>query len=138
MARICVIDDNDLMRDSVCQTLAAADHQADGFADPMAAMEPLLSGRFDLAVSDLKMPRLDGIGLLDKLRAGGCETPVILMTAFGTLPRRPPARSAACPGPARTWGRWATRPGRGPGPDRGKPPASGRSPPRRHGSRLWS
>jgi DNA-binding NtrC family response regulator len=85
MANICVIDDNDLMRDSVARTLEAADHQVEPFADPTAAVEPLLAGRFDLAVTDLKMPRLDGVALLGKLRAGGCDTPVILMTAFGTV-----------------------------------------------------
>ena len=40
MARICVIDDNDLMRDSVCRTLIASDHEADGFADPAAGARP--------------------------------------------------------------------------------------------------
>ena len=85
MARICVVDDNDLMRDSVCQTLLAADHEAEAFADPTEGLAALLAGRFDLAVSDLKMPKMDGVTLLGKLRAGGCDIPVILMTAFGTV-----------------------------------------------------
>ncbi len=85
MARICVIDDNELMRDGVCRTLEAADHDPEGFAEPGQALPPLLSGRFDLLLTDLKMPGLDGVALLGRLRSTGCEMPVILMTAFGTV-----------------------------------------------------
>ncbi|MCG3180682.1 MAG: Transcriptional regulatory protein ZraR [Phycisphaerae bacterium] len=85
MARICVIDDNELMRDSVCETLLAADYDAAGYEDATVALDDILGGGFDLVVTDLKMPRLDGVGLLSRLRESGCETAVILMTAFGTV-----------------------------------------------------
>jgi len=88
MARICVIDDKELLRDSLTETLEREDHQVAAFGDAVAALEAVKSpavGGFDVVVSDLKMPGLDGIGLLGELRAAGFEMPVILMTAYGTV-----------------------------------------------------
>jgi DNA-binding NtrC family response regulator len=86
MARIGVVDDKELLRDSLAETLVREDHQVATFGDPLEALEAIKSQPFDLVVSDLKMPGLDGIGLLRELRNAGCELPVILMTAYGTVP----------------------------------------------------
>jgi len=84
MWRIGVVDDNDMMRDSLTATLVAADHEAVAF-DSAEAMLAAAGERFDAILTDLKMPRMDGIGLLQSLRQSGVETPVILMTAYGTI-----------------------------------------------------
>ncbi len=86
MARICVVDDKELLRDSLAETLIREDHQVVTFGDSLAGLEAIKSQAFDVVVSDLKMPGLDGIGLLRELRAAGCDVPVILMTAYGTVP----------------------------------------------------
>lgn len=86
MARICVIDDKDLLRESVAETLTREDHKVTAYGNPLEALEAIKSQPFEVVVSDLKMPGLDGIGLLRELRAAGCEIPVILMTAYGTVP----------------------------------------------------
>ncbi|MHC4064446.1 MAG: sigma-54-dependent transcriptional regulator [Planctomycetota bacterium] len=85
MARICVVDDKELIRDSLTETLTRDDHQVTAFGDSVEALGAIRQGGFDLLLSDLKMPRLDGIALMRELRAAGCETPVIVMTAFGTV-----------------------------------------------------
>jgi DNA-binding NtrC family response regulator len=85
MARICVVDDKALLRDSLAETLRREDHVVEAFEDPAAALPEVLTGRFDLVLTDLKMPNLSGVDLLRELRAGGCDVPVIVMTAFGTV-----------------------------------------------------
>ncbi len=84
MARICVVDDNEMMRDSLAATLASEGHEVTTFASA-EAMLAAVGDRFELIVTDLKMPRMDGIALLQSLRQSGSDCPVILMTAFGTI-----------------------------------------------------
>jgi DNA-binding NtrC family response regulator len=85
MARVCVVDDKELMRDSLAAMLVREDHEVEVFADAREALEAARRRRYDVVVTDLKMPGLDGIGLLGALRSGGLETPVIVMTAYGTV-----------------------------------------------------
>ncbi|NLF30922.1 MAG: sigma-54-dependent Fis family transcriptional regulator [Planctomycetes bacterium] len=82
--RIGVVDDNEIMRDSLVATLEAAGHDVVGFASAEAILAAA-GDRLDLLISDLKMPGMDGIALLQRLRQAGVETPVILMTAYGTI-----------------------------------------------------
>ncbi len=86
MARICVVDDKELLRDSLSETLRREDHQVAAFGSSVEALEAVKAQPFDVIVSDLKMPELDGLGLLRELRNAGCDVPVIVMTAFGTVP----------------------------------------------------
>ncbi len=85
MARICVVDDKELIRDSLAETLAREDHEVRAFADPVEALEAVRTGAFDLVLTDLKMPGMDGISLIREMRAANCDTPVIVMTAFATV-----------------------------------------------------
>jgi len=86
MARVCVVDDAALMRDSLSAMLSREDHEVDVFGDGQSAVDAVRGGAFDVVVTDLKMPGMDGIGLLRALRSAGQETPVIVMTAYGTVP----------------------------------------------------
>ena len=85
MARICVVDDKALLRESLSETLGREDHAVETFEAATLALPEIVSGRFDLVLTDLKMPHLDGIGLLREVRAAGGDTPVIVMTAYGTV-----------------------------------------------------
>ena len=85
MGRICVVDDNEMLRESVAETLVRDDHVVTTFKDPTEALRAIKSATFDCIVTDLKMPGMDGVSLLRELRSGGCEASVILMTAFGTV-----------------------------------------------------
>jgi DNA-binding NtrC family response regulator len=85
MARICVVDDKAMLRDSLSETLSREDHRVDTFGDPADALLEIVTGQFDLVLTDLKMPRLTGVELLKAIRAAGCDTPVILMTAYGSV-----------------------------------------------------
>jgi len=85
MARICIVDDEEIVRDSLAVTLTREDHIVDAFADPVEALHEIKSNRFDLVVSDLKMPRMDGIKLIREMRSAACDTPMVMMTAFATV-----------------------------------------------------
>jgi len=85
MARICVVDDKELIRDSLIETLTREDHDVTAHGDSVVALEAIRRGNFDLVLSDLKMPRMDGITLIREMRNAGVDTPVIVMTAFGTV-----------------------------------------------------
>lgn len=85
MGLVLVVDDKEMLRDSVSSTLTRAGMQvvtADGAA---AALETVAQRRPDCIVTDLKMPGMTGIELLEEVRKIDDDLPVILMTAFATV-----------------------------------------------------
>jgi len=50
------------------------------------ALEKLVAGRFDLAILDMRMPEMDGLELLAKMRERGLSTPTVIITAYADLP----------------------------------------------------
>ncbi len=86
MARVCVVDDQAVMRDSVAAALERADHVVTTFADPVEASERINAKCFDLVLTDLRMPKLDGLGLIRAVREAKCDVPIIVMTAYGSVP----------------------------------------------------
>ncbi len=85
MACICVIDDQAMMRDSLQQTLAAQDHKVFAYENAQEALTMLKQHPFDVVLTDLRMPGLDGVGLLREMRRLGIDVPVIVMTAHGSV-----------------------------------------------------
>ncbi len=85
MARILVADDEAGIREFVSDALALDGHEVAQAADGDAAAAALAARAFDLLVSDLKMPGLDGLSLLRKVRAEQPELEVIVLTAHGTV-----------------------------------------------------
>ncbi len=85
MASICVIDDEAMMRESLEATLAARDHKVTVFQNPQEALTVIKQQPFDVVITDLRMPGLDGVSLLRELRRIGVDAPVIVMTAHGTV-----------------------------------------------------
>ena len=84
MPRIGVVDDNEMMRDSLAATLSAAGLEVTAYASA-EGMLAAAGESYDLVITDLKMPRMDGVALLQSLRQAGVETPVVVMTAYGTI-----------------------------------------------------
>src|SRR5690242_17572558 len=85
MAKILVVDDQELMRDSLAGTLARESHEVVAAGDGQTAVQRLTGARFDLLISDLRMPRMGGIELLAEAKKLRPEMPVVLMTAFGEV-----------------------------------------------------
>jgi len=53
--------------------------------NPIEALELTRSGNFDLVITDLKMPGLDGLQLLEEVKKRDEDVPVIIITAYGTI-----------------------------------------------------
>jgi two-component system response regulator FlrC len=85
MARILVADDEAGLREFITDTLELDDHTVVAAKDGKEAAKILDERGFDLVLTDLKMPGLDGMGLLRKVRAEQPEVEVIVMTAHGTV-----------------------------------------------------
>jgi two-component system response regulator AtoC len=85
MARILVADDEQGLRAFVAEALEDDGHAVAQAGDGAAALQLLAKETFDLLLTDLKMPRLDGMQLLRQVRAEQPELEVIVLTAFGTV-----------------------------------------------------
>ncbi len=85
MKTILVVDDKELMRDSVGSTLQRAGFRVVTACDGESAVEIITRKRPDAVVSDLKMPGMGGLGLLEKIREIDDELPLVLMTAYGAV-----------------------------------------------------
>src|SRR5512138_3778300 len=84
MARILVVDDEPKMTALVCGELEDAGHRVTTATDPQLAMKLLETHDFDVVITDLSMPNVSGMTILDKaLEKSGTE--VVIMTAFGTV-----------------------------------------------------
>jgi len=86
--RILVVDDEKIKRVTLADDLVGEGHEVVTAADGQQAADLLDREVFDLVISDLKMPRLDGVELLKRLKANPDteEIAVILMTAYGSIP----------------------------------------------------
>ena len=84
-SRILVVDDEDKMRRLLEMALLSLGHEVVQAADGIEALKHFSEGSFDLVLTDLRMPNLDGIGLLRRLREQGNEVPVIVLTAHGNV-----------------------------------------------------
>jgi DNA-binding NtrC family response regulator len=85
--RILIVDDEKIKRITLADDLSAEGHEVVTAADGEDAWTQLQTAQFDVVVSDLKMPRLDGIDLLKRIKQGRMsDMAVIMMTAYGSIP----------------------------------------------------
>jgi DNA-binding NtrC family response regulator len=85
MAHILVIDDTEMIRDSLEATLVRAGQEVTVCASAVEGLEKISGHSFDMIITDLKMPKMDGLTFLDELRKKGAEIPVIVMTAYASI-----------------------------------------------------
>ena len=85
MARILIADDEPGILEFIADTLEFDGHEVTTASDGMQAARALEQQSFALLVTDLRMPGLDGMSLLKKVRAEQPETEVIVLTAFGSV-----------------------------------------------------
>ncbi|MGD8277772.1 MAG: sigma-54 dependent transcriptional regulator [Gemmatimonadota bacterium] len=85
MARILVADDEAGLREFVADVLIGAAHTVTTAADGEEAAAILERESFDLLVTDLRMPRVDGMTLLRKVRVDQPEMEVVVLTAYGSV-----------------------------------------------------
>ncbi len=85
VARILVVDDEEGLREFMAEALAVDGHKVTTAVDGMDAAQRLAREGFDVLLTDLRMPRMDGMSLLQHVRAELPETEVIVLTAYGSV-----------------------------------------------------
>jgi two-component system NtrC family response regulator len=85
VAHILVVDDEKNYRTVLAQLLEDAGHRVSTADNPFAALELLAREAVALILSDLKMPRMDGLAFLEEVRREVGEIPFVVLTAFATV-----------------------------------------------------
>jgi FixJ family two-component response regulator len=95
---ISVIDDDESMRDATVRLVRSFGYAALAFASAHAFLHSRQTGKTACLISDIHMPQMSGMQLLDALRARGCNLPIIFITAFNNERLRAEAmnRGAVC------------------------------------------
>ncbi len=83
--KILVVDDDDSVRESLSDFLEFHDFVVTPVASAAAALETMAKSEFDLVISDLVMPKMDGIALVKAIRDAGNEVPFLVMTGFASI-----------------------------------------------------
>jgi excisionase family DNA binding protein len=83
-ARVLVVDDEATIRDLLAKTLALAEYDVDLAPDGRTALERLRIIPYDLLITDLKMPGVDGLAVIREARRLKADIPVIIITGFST------------------------------------------------------
>lgn len=84
-ARILVVDDEKVIREILAEFLTLEGYQVSSVEDGQRAIEELRLRPYDLVISDLKMPRISGLQLLEKLAEENINVLTVIMTGFGTV-----------------------------------------------------
>ena len=85
MAKILVIDDENAIRRSIKEILEFEKHSVEEAEDGLTALSMALKNNYDIILSDIKMPKLDGTELLQKLIEANCPSTIIMMSGHGTI-----------------------------------------------------
>lgn len=83
--KILVVDDKQMMRDSVGTTLQRHGYQVVAAAEGGSALTMVARHEPAAVITDLKMPEMDGLELLSRLRQADDQLPVVVMTAYGSV-----------------------------------------------------
>ncbi len=85
MSSILVIEDKDSMRKMLAQTLIEEGYQVETAADGPEGIEKAKTAQYDLVLTDMRMPDMDGLDVISNIKELNTDTAVIVMTAYGTI-----------------------------------------------------
>ena len=85
MANILIIDDEQPIRASLREILEYEGHVVSESEDGMAGVIEATNSKFDAIYCDIKMPKMDGLDVLDMLESKGVSSPVIMISGHGTV-----------------------------------------------------
>jgi YesN/AraC family two-component response regulator len=86
-ARILIVDDEAQVRCVLAEAVQSQPWRVETAGDGQEALDRLCAAPFDVAVLDLMMPRLDGLGTLEAIRQRGIRTDVVVLTGYGSVER---------------------------------------------------
>ena len=82
---ILVVDDEEIVRESLLDWLREDGYEVEAAEDGFKALEKFKEKPWDIALVDLKMPKMDGLTLMEKIKEIHPETQVVIITAFATV-----------------------------------------------------
>lgn len=85
MSSILVVEDKDSLRRMLADALVAKGHEVEVARNGNSAIEKTKETRYDLVLTDLRLPEMDGLQVLEAVKENDPETQVIVMTAYGTV-----------------------------------------------------
>jgi two-component system nitrogen regulation response regulator NtrX len=85
MAKILIIDDEASIRNTLKEILEYEKYTIEEAADGAAGVKMISDNSYDLVLCDIKMPKMDGIEVLDKTNEMGKDLPFIMISAHGTI-----------------------------------------------------
>lgn len=84
-ARVLIVDDEETVRAVVGRTLRARGYICEYAANGVEGLQKARKKQFNLVLTDLKMPVMDGLSMIEALRRNHPELPIVVMTAYGEL-----------------------------------------------------
>jgi DNA-binding NtrC family response regulator len=85
LKKILVVDDDDQLRDMLLEVLGSLDYFPIGVKDGEEALNQIKIQDFDLVVSDIRMPKMDGMTLLKNIKTKAPQLPVVMITGFPSI-----------------------------------------------------
>jgi two-component system nitrogen regulation response regulator NtrX len=85
MSKILVIEDDNKIRAILKEILQDKNHEVDEAADGVEGFKKLEQGAYDLCICDIKMPKMDGIEVLEKVKEEGIPTNLVIISAHGNI-----------------------------------------------------
>jgi DNA-binding NtrC family response regulator len=82
LKKILIVEDDEILRKMLCETLTSLDYFPIGVEEGEMALSQLKTQDFDLVISDIRMPKIDGITLLKNIKEMVPQLPVVLITGF--------------------------------------------------------
>jgi excisionase family DNA binding protein len=82
--RVLVVDDEEAVRDLIAKTLTMADYDVTPASDGQAALDALTDADFDLLITDLRMPGMDGLTVIRQARRLSPSLPIVIITGYST------------------------------------------------------
>jgi DNA-binding response OmpR family regulator len=83
--RILIVDDEQIIHVSLKRILGRQCHQVDAVLEAPEALRHLSSQAYDLVITDLMMPEMNGIQLMEKIQAMDLDVPVLMITGYPTV-----------------------------------------------------
>ena len=83
--KILVVDDEDIIRESLSYILKKEKYDVDEAANGKIASEMLKNKSYDLVITDLEMPEMKGVELLEEIKKTNVQTNTIIITAYGSV-----------------------------------------------------
>ena len=85
MAKVLIIDDEQSIRSTLREILEYEKYSVEEAKDGQEGLEKLIADNYDIALCDVKMPKMDGIELLERVEMAGIDTQFIMISAHGTI-----------------------------------------------------